>query len=185
MTSFRPFALVMLGVAVTISLGSDRGEATDGQTVSQTTAWADVDNALDVLRRHVEEPSWDVVAVGDALDRVDSALAAICRPAEVGASTANAEPARGPVVMRGDKPAPDERAARERLTMQTHRPAGPIGTGRAPPAGPSGQATERACADAVSAAADARRAADSSGRLDRGSVDLLDAAFARLRAARP
>lgn len=171
-------------VATSASITDPQSNAmATGQPVSQSAVWSEVDSAVQSLRREVVQRSRNTNIVTAAVQQLDRALAAICT-SQRDTSEATAAAPSGPVTGSNHRPDQSERALRERLTEQTHRPAGP-GTSPRPHGGPAQRGVEDPCVEALSAAAAVRAAVDRGDASGEQALTRLEAILGSLRQARP
>lgn len=195
--TWRIVTTSLLAVVSVVAVGVLTGIAMAGQTVSlHAASWSEADSAVRSLRQEAVRSPSDARAMSAALGQLERALSTICG-LQIAAGQATVAPPTGPVAPAapgGGRPDPggqalNERLAlQERLTMQTHRPAGPPAgpVGAAPPgSSPSGAPQDGACAEALSAAASLREAVDRGGAQGEPALRRLETALGTLRAARP
>jgi len=180
----RWFVLASL-VAMSASVADlqSNGMAT-GQPIRHTAAWSEVNSAVQSLRREVVQRSQNTNIATVAVQQLDRALAIICT-SQRDASEATAAAPSGPVTGSNHRPDQSERALRERLTEQTHRPAGPIGTSPGPHGAPADRRVEDPCVEVLSAAAAVRAAVDRGDASGEQALMRLEATLGSLRQARP
>jgi hypothetical protein len=147
-----------------------------------TAALTDADNAFQMLQEKLAQSPRDRNAITSALEQLSRALSDICVP-QRSSSEASAPPPSDAVTGPERRPDPSERDLRERLTMQTHRPAGPVGTPSRTPEIPTGQQVQNACAEALSAAAEVRDLMSSHSVPTEVNLKRLEIALNNVRAA--
>ncbi|MDA9475258.1 hypothetical protein XI03_12285 [Bradyrhizobium sp. CCBAU 65884] len=154
------------------------------QPSSLTAVWSEVDSAVQSLRREVVQQSRNTDVITVAVQQLDRALATICT-SQRNASEATAVAPSGPVTGSNHRPDQSERVLRERLTAQTHRPAGPIGTSQGSRDTPAQRGAKDACVEALSAAAAVRAAVDRGDASGEQALTRLEAILGSLRQDRP
>jgi hypothetical protein len=155
-----------------------------GEPQSNTAAWRETDGAVQLLRRELTQSFRNTEVVAKILGQLDRALSVICTSQRASGEATVAAPS-GPVTPPDTRPDPSERALRERLTMQTHRSAGPIGTSPAPGGNAAGQELRDRCAEVFSAAAVVRTVTEHGSGSGEQALQRLEIALGSLRAAQP
>src|SRR5262245_11496219 len=173
----RQRLIMKLRAAVLTLMGLSVGTAMAQESTKLAAAWNQADSAVKVLRSELLRSSKDKSAVAAALRQLDIAVSDICsvNTTKSGVSSAPAGPVRPPDIQPSTRDRAEELARRERLTMETHRPAGPPGTGPAP--SDQRQGLERTpCDQVLSALSTLRTQIEISDQ----SVSQLEQALARL-----
>ena len=170
-----------LAAAATISVAGSRGEdmATE-RRIDHAAAWCEADTAVSLLRREFLQSPRDTNVASAAFRQLDGALSAICA-SQRSSQEAQAAPPLGPVSPTDSRPDPSERALRERLTMQTHRPAGPTRTSPVPPDAPA----DEPCREALAAMAAVQALTNQEGVPWEQALLRLETALVGLRKTRP
>ena len=166
-----------LNAAILALMGLSVGTAMAQDSTKLAASWNQADGAVKILRSELLRSSKDKSAVAAALRQLDIAVSDICSlgTTKSGTASAPAGPVQPPDFQPNTRDRAEELARRERLTMETHRPAGPPGTGPAP--SDQRQELERTpCEQALSALSTLRTQIEISDQ----SVSQLEAALARL-----